>query len=151
MLLFFNWSCDGQLKLACDLCLRLASNLIPEITEYERIYNFFFSFQCKGSWTCSFTSKHELNLSFGFTQGLIHWNVILFPFILYMEMLQSVIMEVQRLYKSVMYIYRKCVLLFVWNIQRVWLEGMWVLQGRTLCLSSVVSGLVINERITVSF
>lgn len=55
-------------------------------------------------------SNQVLNLSFGFTHGFNPLNMIWSPFIWEVEMLQSVVMEVQRLYKSVMYINRKSVL-----------------------------------------
>lgn len=101
----------------------------------------------------NFTSNQVLNLSFGFTQGLIQWTWFDFPFTLYVEMLQSVVMEVQRLYKSVMYINRKSVLYlygissvfdskvcgfcrvescaFLWWYQDLWLmnELLWVFKG----------------------
>lgn len=66
-------------------------------------------------------------------------------------MRQSVIMEVQRLYTSVMYINRKSVLLFVWNIQCLSRGGVDSAGWNPVRPALVASGLVINERITVSF
>lgn len=64
------------------------------------------------------------------TQHLIRFPLF---FALRVETLRSVVAEVQRLYKSVMYINKKCPF-YLLGISSVFdSKGMWILQGGILC------------------
>lgn len=76
------------------------------------------------------TAKLNSQVRVQSTQRLIRFPLF---FALRVETLRSVVAEVQRLYKSVMYINKKCPF-YLLGISSVFdSKGMWILQGGILC------------------